>query len=212
MRLVLLHGMGQNPSSWQDTISNLPSDWETYTPQLFKNKGLCTYGQIYEEFVRQCEKFTEPFHLGGVSLGAILACQYAIDYPEKVKSLLLIAVQLNPPKYLLQFQQLIFSILPKSYFRKHGLHKEQLLLLGRSIQGLNLKKGVQQLKCPAIAICGGKDRFNQQASKDFTQIAKDAQYVVIPKAGHEVNIEQPKALADEMVRFMSSSFEKSLQF
>lgn len=205
MELVLLHGMGQTAASWQQTILNLPNEWQIHTPELFRNDAVATYEQLYEDFVRTCENYSEPFHLGGISLGAVLACQYAIQYPKKVKSLLLIAVQVKPSPYLLKLQQLIFSILPKSYFRKEGLHKEQLLLLCQSMQNLNLKTSIQQIECPAIAICGKKDYFNQQSSKQFVQSLVHAQFAVIEQAGHEVNIEKPMELAVVIERFLTEA-------
>lgn len=202
MEIVLLHGMGQRAASWQETILNLPNEWQIHTPELFKNDEVATFDQLYEEFVRACEKYPEPFHLGGISLGAVIACQYAIQYPKKVKSLLLIAVQLKPSPSLLKFQQLIFSFLPKSYFKKQNLNKEQLLLLCHSMQNLNLKTSIQQIQCPAIAICGEKDTFNQKASKEFFQALANAQYAVIKQAGHEVNREKPMELAIVIERFL----------
>lgn len=202
MQLVLLHGMGQTAASWRETVLSLPNDWQIHTPELFSNEEAATYEQLYEDFVRTCENYPKPFHLGGISLGAILACQYAIQYPSNVKSLLLIAVQLKPSPYLLKLQHLIFSILPKSYFKKQGLQKDQLLLLCQSMQELNLKTSIQQIQCPAIAICGEKDYVNQQASKEFTQALGHAQYVEIEQARHEVNIEKPTELADVIERFI----------
>lgn len=209
MHLVLLHGMGQTAASWQETILNLPNEWQIHCPELFKTEEAATYNQLYKEFVQECEKYPAPFHLGGISLGAVMACQYAIQYPKKVKSLLLIAVQLKPPLYLLKFQQFIFSLLPKSYFKKHNLNKEQLLLLCRSLKNLNLKTNLQQIQCPAIAICGGKDYFNQQASEEFIKDLVTAQYAVIEQAGHEVNIEKPMELAIVINRFLKEASRKN---
>ena len=202
MKLVLLHGLGQTAASWEETIANLPNDWHIHTPNLFREEGLLTYDQLYDAFVQECETYSEPFHLCGVSLGAILACQYAIEYPNKVQSLVVIAVQLKPPKYLLKFQEFIFNMLPQSYFKKHGLNKQQLLLLSQSMHNLNLKVHMQKIQCPAIAICGKKDRFNQQATKEFTQLVPHAKYVLIEGAGHEVNIEMPVELGGVIKQFL----------
>lgn len=170
MKLVLLHGMGQTEGSWEDTIAKLPNDWQIHTPNLFRNNELLTYEQLYEAFVQACDSYKEPFHLCGVSLGAIIACQYAIEYPTKVKSLIVIGVQLKPPLFLLKFQQVIFTILPQSYFKKHGLNKQQLILLSKSMHNLNLKAHMQKIQCPAIAICGEKDRINYRGTKQFAQL------------------------------------------
>ena len=104
MRLVLLHGLGQTAASWEETIANFPNDWHIHTPSLFRNEGLLTYDQLYDAFVQESESYSEPFHLCGVSLGAIIACQYAVEHPSKVKSLIVIGVQLKPSTFLLKLQ------------------------------------------------------------------------------------------------------------
>ena len=202
MKLVLLHGLGQTAASWEETIANLPNDWHIHTPILFRNEGLLTYDQLYDAFVQESESYSEPFHLCGVSLGAIIACQYAVEHPSKVKSLIVIGVQLKPSTFLLKLQKFIFNILPQSYFKKHGLNKEQLLVLSQSIQNLNIKIYMQNIQCPAIAICGKKDRFNLKATKEFAQLVPQARYELIEHAGHEVNIEKQVELGIAIEQFL----------
>ena len=205
MKLVLLHGMGQTAISWEKTIANLPNDWHIHTPNLFRDKGVLTYDQLYDAFVQECETYLEPFHLCGVSLGAIIACQYAVEHPSKVKSLIVIGVQLKPSTFLLKLQKFIFNMLPQSYFKKHGLNKKQLLVLSQSIQNLNIKVHMQNLQCPAIAICGKKDSFNLKATKEFAQLVPHARYVLIEHAGHEVNIEKPVELGAVIEQFLNGT-------
>ena len=202
MKLVLLHGLGQTAASWEETIANVANDWHIHTPNLFRDKGLLTYDQLYDAFVQECETYSEPFHLCGVSLGAIIACQYAVEHPSKVKSLIVIGVQLKPSTFLLKLQKFIFNILPQSYFKKHGLNKEQLLVLSQSIQNLNIKIYMQNIQCPAIAICGKKDRFNLKATKEFAQLVPQARYELIEHAGHEVNIEKQVELGIAIEQFL----------
>lgn len=46
--------------------------------------------------------------------------QYAIEYPQKVSSLVLIGTQYVMPKWLLQFQNVMFHLMSKSVFQKMG--------------------------------------------------------------------------------------------
>ncbi len=203
MKLVLVHGMGQTAASWEDTIANLPNDWQIHTPNLFRNNWILTYQQLYEAFVQECDSYKEPFHLSGISLGAIIACQYAIEYPTNVKSLIVIGVQLKPPIYVLKLQQFIFNIFPKSYFKKHGLNKQQLIQLSQSMHNLNLKAHTPKIQCPAIAICGEKDRINYRATKQFAQLVPHAQSLLLQQARHEVNIEKPVELSGVIKQFIN---------
>ena len=61
---------------------------------------------------------------------------------------------------------------------------------------------MQNLQCPAIAICGKKDRFNLNATKEFAQLVPHARYVLIEHAGHEVNIEKPMELGRVIKQFL----------
>lgn len=45
-----------------------------------------------------CDKFDEPIDWCGLSLGGVLALNYAIERPDKVKSLVLIATPYMIPK------------------------------------------------------------------------------------------------------------------
>lgn len=83
MKYILLHGMGQNASSWDKTISFLPDNTETVCPELsnFFTEGNCYYSNMYTAFCNYCNNFAEPLNLCGLSLGAVLALNYAIDFP-----------------------------------------------------------------------------------------------------------------------------------
>ena len=53
MKYIFLHGMGQNASSWDKTISFLPDNIETVCLELsdFFTKGNCYYDKIYSAFL-----------------------------------------------------------------------------------------------------------------------------------------------------------------
>lgn len=51
------------------------------------------------------------------SLGAVLTLNYAIDHPDKVKALVLIAAQYKMPKKLLKVQNMLFHLMPNSAFQ-----------------------------------------------------------------------------------------------
>ena len=87
MKYILLHGMGQNASSWDKTISFLPDGTESVCPELsdFFTEGNCFYNKMYDAFCDYCNNISEPLNLCGLSLGAILALNYAneVDLSEK---------------------------------------------------------------------------------------------------------------------------------
>lgn len=82
MKYILLHGMGQNASSWDKTISYLSDKAATIPLELSElfGEGDCTYSKMYVSFCEYCNSISEPLNLCGLSLGAVLALNYAMDF------------------------------------------------------------------------------------------------------------------------------------
>lgn len=85
-----------------------------------------TYKELYSSFSGECDKENKEIVLCGLSLGAVLALNYAIDHPDKVKALVLIAAQYKMPKKLLKVQNMLFHLMPNSAFNKWASKKQML--------------------------------------------------------------------------------------
>lgn len=100
MKYLYLHGLGQKPNSWDRTIKETKvsdSSISLSFAEMLKGKK-ATYRELYAAFSEECDKEVEEIVLCGLSLGAVLALHYAIDHPDKVKALVLIAAQYKMPK------------------------------------------------------------------------------------------------------------------
>lgn len=197
MNTIFVHGLGQTPFCWESTISYLPKQMVIECPNLFE---LCTskdvsYQKLYAAFIAYCDRFTPPLNLCGISLGAILALNYAIDYPGKVNSLVTIAPQFKMPRFLIIWQSMIFNCLPEKYFLKSGVEKKYLVKLSKSMMNLNFKRDLKRVDCPVLVICGSKDYVNRKASKILANNLENANHYLMKEAGHEVNRDAPKSLA-----------------
>lgn len=200
MKYVLLHGMGQSASSWDKVISFLPDDTESVCPELsdFFTVGNCCYSKMYSVFCDYCDKFSEALNLCGLSLGAVLALNYAIDFPQKVNSLILIAPQYDMPKFLLKVQNVLFKFTPKSQFKDIGLTKKDFITLTNSMADMDFTKSLKKVSCPVFIFCGEKDNVNKKAAIKLAEKLPKAKFRTIKNSGHEVNIENPKSLAKLM--------------
>lgn len=201
MKYILLHGMGQNASSWDKTISYLPDTAETVCPELsdFFSEGNCNYSEMYSSFCRYCNRFPEPLDLCGLSLGAVLALNYAIDFPHRVSSLILIAPQYNMPKFLLKVQYVLFIFMPESQFKDIGLKKKDFITLTNSMMDIDFTKSLNNVNCPVVVICGEKDNVNKKAAIKLARELPNAKFITINNSGHEVNIDNPQGLANAMM-------------
>lgn len=200
MKYILLHGMGQNASSWDKTISYLPDTTETVCPELsdFFSEDNCNYNEMYSSFCRYCNRFSEPLNFCGLSLGAVLALNYAIDFPQKVSSLILIAPQYNMPKFLLKVQNVLFKFMPESQFKDIGLKKKDFITLTNSMMDMDFTSSLNKVNSPVVVICGEKDNVNKKAAIKLARELPNAKFSTIDNSGHEVNVDNPQGLAKAM--------------
>ena len=198
MKYILLHGMGQNASSWDKTISLLPDGTKTVSPELsdFFKEGSCLYSKMYAAFCDYCDNFSEPLNLCGLSLGAVLALNYAIDFPQRVNSLILIAPQYDMPKFLLKVQNVLFKFMPESQFRDIGLTKKDFITLSNSMADMDFTSCLEKVNCPVHVLCGEKDNVNKKAAVKLAKKLTNAEFGTIENSGHEVNIDNPQRLAE----------------
>lgn len=164
-------------------------------------EGDVTYPALYAAFSELCDSIQEPIDLCGLSLGGVLALHYAIEHPNNVHSLVLIAAQYKMPKQLLRLQNLLFHFMPSSMFRQTGFQKKDFLQLCKSMMDLDFSSSISEINCPTLVICGAKDSANNQASKGLATAISGAQLQVIPNCGHEVNLEAPEQLAEILRNF-----------
>lgn len=207
MQYIFIHGLGQNPSSWDKTSDCLHHEIQIRFPNLvsFLADQEMTYHNLYQAFQDDCKMVEHPFHLCGLSLGAILALNYAIDYPEKVKSLILIAPQYKMPRFVLNVQSVMFRLMPDKFFEMMGWSKKNIIHLTRSMLHLDFSKMIDRILCPTLVICGKRDYVNKKAAKWLANKLSSAAYCEIETVGHEVNREAPELLAQVMMDFYNSN-------
>ncbi len=203
MGKVLVHGLGQTPESWNAVLSYMELPKEYICPNLaesVKNQDV-NYRNLYKAFSELCDTFDHPIDLCGLSLGGVLALNYAIEKPKKVKSLVLIATPYQMPKMLLKLQNICFRFMPESMFQQMGFGKKEYIGLCKSMMELDFRDRLHELSCPVMIICGEKDRANGKAAKELAMILKNARLEFISGAGHEVNVEAPGQLGMLLKQF-----------
>lgn len=198
MKKVFLHGSGHKASSWKQTVSYMENVDDILCPDLSSilREKEATYENLYTALIDYCSQQDGPVHLCGLSLGGILALNYAAEFPEKVKTLVLIGTPYKVPKVTFGFQNMIFRLLPKSIFQNMAFDKQNTFILGDSMKTLDFSGKVQSIQCPTLIICGEKDSANIKSAYYLSQNIKGATLKLVEKAGHVVNEENPKVLAN----------------
>ena len=201
MNCILLHGLGQGPDSWGPAAAAL--GFSPLCPDLsrWRSQGECSFAGLYRGLEDYCQPLQGPLDLCGLSLGGILALQYAVQHPQRVRSLVLIGAQYTMPKGLLRFQNALFRLMPAAAFRGTGFSREDFISLSRSMMDLNFQPDLAGLRCQTLILCGERDRANRAAALSMEKQIPGARFSLIPGAGHEVNREAPEALARELSTF-----------
>ena len=195
---IFVHGSGHKATSWEKTISYMTNNEDIVCPNLssiLEGKE-ASYENLYSSFVKYCNEFDGQIHSCGLSLGGILALNFALDFPQKVKTLVLIGTPYKVPKVAFSFQNIIFRFLPKSIFETMAFDKKNTFALGDTMKNLDFSDRVKNIKCPTLILCGKKDSANMKSADYLSQSIRSAELKIIENTGHVANEENPKALAD----------------
>lgn len=200
---IFIHGSGHHAASWDETISHMTGKEDILCPELSALLAgrEASYENLYDSFVTYCNGVEGPLHLCGLSLGGILALNYALDYPRKVKTLVLIGTPYKIPKAAFGLQNLIFKLLPKSAFESMAFDKAGTFALTSSLKNLDFSGRAGDVTCPVLILCGQKDSANRKSAQSFLRVMKNVNLKLIENAGHVVNEENPKALAEILDEF-----------
>ena len=197
MITILIHGSGHKSSSWNETVSYLDNKEDILCPELYMllNGKEASYNNLFSSFAEYCNNIDGQINLCGISLGGILALDYALEYPSKVKSLILIGTPYKIPKFMFSIQNILFKVFPKSVFENMAFDKRNTFILGSSMKKLDFSEKVQNIKCPTLIICGRKDSANIKSAYCFSEKINNSRMKILENTGHIVNEENPQALA-----------------
>ena len=206
MKYLYLHGLGQKPDSWNKVIKGTKvseSSINLSLAEMLEGKS-ATYKELYSVFSSECGKEKGGIVLCGLSLGAVLALNYAIEHPDKVKALVLIAAQYKMPEKILKVQNMLFHLMPNSAFNKMGFKKADVISLCGTMAELDFRDSLHKVSCPVLIVCGEKYNANKKTSKELCHYLNNSCFHELMKTGHEANLEAPEELAIVLQKFYDS--------
>lgn len=203
MQQVFLHGLGQTPECWAETIVQLESAEHSVCPNLseiLRGKD-ASYQNLYEAVSEICNQSRDELDLFGLSLGGVLALNYAIEHPQKVHSMVLIAPQYKMPKNLLRIQNLLFQFMPKSAFQATGFDKRAFIRLCETMMDIDFSNSLSKISCPTLILYGERDSANKKSAVALAGLLQNAEVREIIGAGHEVNKDAPEKMCQAVSDF-----------
>ena len=142
MTRIFLHGLGQTPSVWQPMLHRLEPELPVYCPSLVELAGENPrYPDLLHALEESLAEVPGPLHLCGLSLGGVLALDYALHHQERVASLVLCATPVTMPRNLLRLQDFLFRLMPERAFAGSGFSREAMRQLAGSMAELTSAPG-----------------------------------------------------------------------
>ena len=202
MKIVFLHGLGQRVADWEQVASPFPN---MDCPELFEIAGeKLNYSAILSSLEERYEYEKEPLCLCGLSLGGMLALDYALRHCDRVAAMVLLGARDRTPRLLMDIQDLLFRCMPDKAFASTGMKKEQVRDLTRSMKDLDFTDRLSTIHCPVTVACGEKDHPNLAAARRLAKYLPNARLYIVPHAGHELNADAP----DTVVEMVRESFDR----
>ena len=205
--VVFLHGIGVGPESWDAQLVALPDGYRGIAPQIAgltdASERVFTVSGAAADVIRDLdERGVGRAHLCGLSLGAMIAVQTAIEYPDRVASLVLSGGQVHPPRALMTLQSALMRVLPARAVASDGTSKQRVLGVLAEVARIDFRPHLARIAIPTLVLCGSKDRANLPAARALATGIPDATLRVIDGGGHELNTDEPDGFSREITSFL----------
>ena len=201
MKVIFLHGLGQDEHSWkkvQEALADVPTESLALFP-----RGNESYHDIRQATLQHLQAEKQPFILVGLSLGGLLALDLADQALPHRKGWILSGTQYNlADNFLYRLQIFVFKLIPKSIFTKQGADKSQMIRILTELRKVNLTDKIKKIKLPILLVCGSKDKPNLKAAYKLNKLLKGSRLRIIEKGGHTLNSQAPETFAQIIEKFL----------
>jgi len=235
--VILLHGFTDSWHSYEMVLSNLPQDMHVFaiTQRGHGNSDKPEGAYHPKDLATDLAAFMQEKHIAaafiaGHSMGGMIAQQFALDYPQLTKGLIIIGSDAsfrdNPgvPEFSAEINKLSDPVneefanafqqstcaypIDPAYFKL--LVNESLKLPARvwkavmnGMMDTDLTARLHEIKQPVLILWGSKDGFCTRADQDrmMKEIAQ-AKLIVYEDTGHSMHWEQPKKFATDLTTFV----------
>jgi len=218
MRLIFIHGSGAYGGIWRYQIDHLSNSGAINLPGHLQGQTLNSVEE-YVDWLKECirKKGHKDVVLAGHSLGGAITLMYALKYPQELKGIIIISSGARlrvHPRYLTPLEEAIKGNIQEWYQVLEGMHRlipedykreviEQQKAIGPAVMlndylccdKFDLMDKVQEIKLPALVICGELDVMTPVKYANYLGAKlTNSQVVIIPQATHLVFAEKPNAV------------------
>lgn len=239
--LVLLHGLGSSRNDW---LLQLPVFLPRYRTVAVDLRGHClspkppgpyAMAQLAADVARLLSRLNaRPAHVLGISLGGAVAQQLALDYPDLVRSLVLVntaarlisddwrqrlmGLRRMADVYLFGMdrvaEQVAVRLFPRpdqAMLRQEAVERIRTNDLQAyratlwAIARFDVRARLGEIDCPTLVVAGDRDSTVPLAAKRvLAQRIPHSQLEIIADSGHATPVDQPEAFNRAVLRFLQS--------
>jgi len=229
--LIFIHGSGSDHSLWSHQYAKLHKHYNIVAVDLPGHGRSQGSGETdVRAYCVWISKLLDVLHLKnsiviGHSLGAAITLQFALNYPQDIKGIVVVGgglkMPVNPSLLELlkvnpaQAIELIckFSLARENRPKFFDALKKSLsganinILYGdlTACNKLDLTGEIEKIAVPALVICGVEDKMTPaDFSRQIAENIDGAKLCLIEDAGHMVMMERPKEFNNTLNAFASS--------
>ena len=229
---LILHGWGSDSNRWEKIGQSLSEKgFKIIIPDIpgFGGSEIPKTPWDFNSYVSFVEEFTkilglENFYLLGHSFGGAIAVKVAVDVPQKINKLFLVACACIRKKTMLKKISAkiskaikIFSFVPyysliRKAFYKFIIPKSDYVYTKGTMKETYLKAISEDLSChlsfikvPTVIIWGDKDELTPIENAHFiNKKINNSKLIIIPDANHNLNQKTPEILTEKILENLSS--------
>jgi pimeloyl-ACP methyl ester carboxylesterase len=228
--LLLTHGYSSTSAMWQGQIEALSEQHKLVLWDM-RGHGQSDYpddGAAYSEALTIADMAAlldavgaSTAIVGGLSLGGYMSLAFYRAHPERVRALLIIDTGPGFKKDEARevwnkraldtgdrFEREGLDVLKSASRERSTVTHRDASGLARAARGMLTQRDARvieslpDIKVPSLIVVGAEDTPFIAASDYMAAKIPGAQKVVIPAAGHAVNIDQPRAFIDAVLPFL----------
>jgi 3-oxoadipate enol-lactonase len=223
--VVLLHGGFLLHNMWHPQLQPLSQRYHILAPDMIydelRNLTLENLARDVAALIQS--KSQTPVYLVGLSLGAAVATQIAIDQPQLVQGLILSGGRVKTGMVdklatnltrLMSENTLLNSFLAQTldiYPPLDGIAQQEMQRVRkagfvqslRALEGIDFTKSLSGIYIPTLVLVGADDRphFLREAAK-LKDLLPNAELRVIADVGHGWNLEEPALFTETIIEFV----------